>query len=143
VIDAVMGEIESSRTLWRHGLQLRQAEPQKPNDPAAVVHLRARSGLRHVFTLLALILPAEPLRVAAASLESGDDYLRGIALEYLECVLPERVRDGLWPYLEAERPKAVRSKDEIMAEISRISPTLRRRISEMEDSDESDGSDGI
>ena len=83
----------------------------------------------------------EPLRVAAASLESGDEYLRGIALEYLECILPEPVRDGLWPYLEADRPKTMRSKDEIVAEITRISPTVRHRILKMEERDDSDGND--
>ena len=33
-------------------------------------------------------------------LQSGDARLRGTALDYLETVLPERVRVKLWPFLE-------------------------------------------
>ncbi|HTO72830.1 MAG TPA: hypothetical protein VMJ30_03375, partial [Gemmatimonadales bacterium] len=35
-------------------------------------------------------------------LHTRDRNLRGTALEYLESVLPERVRQRLWPFLEPE-----------------------------------------
>jgi hypothetical protein len=60
----------------------------------------AIENLAHVFTLLALILPAEPLGVAFRGLQSDDQRLRGTALEYLESVLPREVRDRLWRLLE-------------------------------------------
>jgi hypothetical protein len=60
---------------------------------------QASQSLGHVFTLLALVLPAEPLRVAFRGLHSDDQRLRGTALEYLESVLPHDVRDRLWQFL--------------------------------------------
>jgi hypothetical protein len=55
-----------------------------------------------VFTLLGLVLPSEPLRVAFRGLHSDDRRLRGTALEYLDSVLPRDIRDCLWRFLENE-----------------------------------------
>lgn len=71
---------------------------------AAAEGTEASESLAHVFTLLALILPAEPLRVAFRGLHSDDQRLRGTALEYLESVLPREVRDRLWRFLEGGAP---------------------------------------
>ena len=61
---------------------------------------RTSQGLPHVFTLLSLVLPAEPLQVAFRGLHADDDNLRGTALEYLDGVLPPTIRARLWPSLE-------------------------------------------
>ena len=53
-----------------------------------------------MFTLLTLVLPAQPLQIAFRNLHSEDVHLRGTALEYLDAVLPARIRDLLWPHLE-------------------------------------------
>ena len=58
--------------------------------------------LEHVFNLLALTLEREPLRISYWAVRSGDT-LRGTALEYLENVLPEDVREILWPLLGVRR----------------------------------------
>lgn len=68
--------------------------------PAARDGTPAGESLAHVFTLLALILPAEPLRVAFRGLHSDDQRLRGTALEYLDSVLPREVHDRLLRRLE-------------------------------------------
>ena len=52
-----------------------------------------------LFSLLSLVLPREQLRVAYHGLRSGDQRLKGTALEYLERVLPNGVRQRLWPLL--------------------------------------------
>jgi hypothetical protein len=49
----------------------------------------------HVFRLLSLILPRDPLKIAYRGLFSGDDRMKGMALEYLESVLPPEVRSVL------------------------------------------------
>jgi AAA family ATP:ADP antiporter len=53
--------------------------------------------LEHVFRLLALVFPKDPLRVAYRVLLSDDAYLNGTAMEYLETVLPavvwQRIRE--------------------------------------------------
>ena len=45
---------------------------------------RANQSLAHVFTLLSLVLPREPLQIAFRGLHSQDRMLRGLALEFLE-----------------------------------------------------------
>ena len=57
-------------------------------------------GLAHVFNVLGLVLPAEPLRVALRAAKTDDAELRGMALEYLESILPPDVRAQLWPLLD-------------------------------------------
>jgi hypothetical protein len=69
-----------------------------------VLRDRANRSLEHVFTVLSLTLPREPLRIAFRGLHTNDPALRGTALEYLESVLPDQVRRSLWPFLET--PKA-------------------------------------
>jgi hypothetical protein len=55
--------------------------------------------LAHVFTLLSLVLPREPLQIAFRGLHAANAQLRGTALEYLEGVLPAPIRQRLWPLL--------------------------------------------
>jgi hypothetical protein len=57
-------------------------------------------GLAHIFRVLGLALPAEPLRVALRAAKTDDPALRGMALEYLESILPPDVRAQLWPLLD-------------------------------------------
>jgi hypothetical protein len=94
-------EIAVNQEVW-HGRQLLDAidEADSNGFSAAAAGTPASQGLAHVFTLLALVLPAEPLRIAFRGLHSDDQRLRGTALEYLESVLPRDVRDRLWPFLE-------------------------------------------
>lgn len=58
------------------------------------------TSLEHVFRVLGLVLPAEPLRIALHAVQTHDPSLRGTALEYLESILPPDVRAQLWPFLE-------------------------------------------
>ena len=79
-----------------------------------------RSQAAHVFTLLALVLPREPLQIASRSLQTDDQQLQGTALEYLDGILPARIRERLWPYLE-HRPtvRSARPREEVIAELLR------------------------
>ena len=49
-----------------------------------VLRDRADHSLEHVFSLLAILLPAGPLKIAFRGLHSQDRMLRGLALEFLE-----------------------------------------------------------
>ena len=69
---------------------------------------RAGESLAHVFTLLSLVLPREPLQIAFRSLHTDDQNLQGTALEYLEGVLPAPIRERLWPFLEDAAPSRAR-----------------------------------
>lgn len=57
--------------------------------------LSASPDLEHVFTLIGLVLPRDPVRVAFEALGAGDAQLRGLALEYLESALPIHISSRL------------------------------------------------
>lgn len=96
------------------------------------IALGARSGrsLDHVFSILSLALEKEPLDIALRALRAGDPALRGTALEYLENILPDAVRKGLWPQLGLpERlPPSGRSTEEVRDDLLRstAAASLRR-----------------
>lgn len=96
---------------------------------------RASRSLAHVFTLLSLALPPEPLRIAFHGLHTDDPALQGTALEYLEGVLPLRVREQLWPYLEDRRPassRPARPRDEILADLVRSHHSILINLEELQ-----------
>ena len=68
-------------------------------DAEGMPQTALQRGLGHVFTLLGLALDREPLQIARWAVAGGDQTLRGTALEYLENVLPDAVREALWPHL--------------------------------------------
>lgn len=103
IIDSVLREVAVERGVWEGRRLIDQADDDWSPMEAEVLRDRATRSLEHVFTLLSLILPAETLRLAFHGLHTGDAHLRGTALEYLESVLPERVREKLWPFLEVEQ----------------------------------------
>ena len=78
---------------------------------ASLAH-RSGRALEHVFRLLALIHPEEPIRIALRGLHTDDASIRGTALEYLENVLPEAIRTELWPLLDAEQAARARARSE-------------------------------
>ena len=75
-------------------------------EPGAVYEAVLREAAQRpadltlVFTLLAVILPREPIRSAYRAIRCGDRHLRGTALEYLHTVLRPDVRGALWPHLD-------------------------------------------
>ena len=90
-------ELSVGRGIWdnRRLLDQRQSSDQLLflDD---VLRERAQLAWEHLFSLLALILPREPLRIAFRALHTDDRQLHGLALEYLDSVLPpslHRVQD--------------------------------------------------
>jgi hypothetical protein len=103
VLQAVLNEVAVGRGVWESRQLIDSTDDVwAPTLEAEYLRFQANRSLEHVFTLLALILPSEPLRLAYHGLHTQDRNLRGTALEYLESVLPERVRQRLWPFLEPE-----------------------------------------
>jgi hypothetical protein len=103
---AVLREVQTGAGVWE-GRQLLDRMDDEGWSPVVdeVVRSRANRSLEHVFTLLALVLPRQPLRIAFKGLHTSDPLLRGTALEYLESTLPPEIRRPLWPYLEDNRPR--------------------------------------
>ena len=140
VLAAVKREAELGRTVWESQRLLDQLD-EPVADAFVDGLLRDRSGrsLEHVFTLLSLVLEHEPLKIAFRGLLSGDRIQRGIALEYLDAVLPPSVHAVLWAHLEPERaPRpahvAARDRGQVLADLLASSasigipaPELRRQ----------------
>lgn len=86
-------------------------------------------GLAHVFTVLGLVLEREPLSIAYRALRSEEAGLRGTAHEYLEVVLPPRVREVMVPLLGdvKRKPRSTeRGSKELADELLRSNASLPR-----------------
>ena len=123
VLDVVKREVSVSRNVWegRQLLDNVSGGDAEPLPHEEVLTVRANRALAHVFNVLALVLPSEPLRIAYHALQATDPNLRGAALEYLESVLPAEIRTGLWPFLEDDGTprRSGRSQDEILQDLIR------------------------
>lgn len=105
------------------------------------------AALAHVYALLSLILPPEPLEIARRGLRTKDPQLRGTALEYLESSLPDDILRALWPRLEADRalleakPKAPElALQTLMQSVALIDAALAESLAEA-DTEVEDGGD--
>jgi hypothetical protein len=102
IFQVVERELSVARPVWNGHRLLDQFES---SDAVMFLdeHLRDRANrsLEHVFSLLATVLPREPVKVAFRAVHSDNPMLRGLALEYLSGVLPDNVRARLWDILDA------------------------------------------
>lgn len=89
IMEAVLQELVVDKEVW----ESRRVIDAGGDEPMSV-------SSEHVFRLLSLILPRDPMRIAFRGLHSGNEHLKGMALEYLESVLPAEVRKTIRPLLE-------------------------------------------
>jgi hypothetical protein len=119
-IAIVKREVAISKDVWE-----RERAPEfdeEENEPPALIDRLLRDrfdrSFEHVFSVLALVLDRESIRLAFKALHQEDARLRGTALEYLETVLPDEIRDAVWPYLGEARPmRPARPASEILADL--------------------------
>ncbi|MFB3826655.1 MAG: hypothetical protein ACE15B_07790 [Bryobacteraceae bacterium] len=104
VYQAVMRELEAGPATWQNYRLI--DPPDDSGDTGLDPEVREPSGLalEYVFTLLSLVLPAQPVATAYRGVFMGDRHLRGTALEYLDSALPAAVRRSLRAYVE-RRPE--------------------------------------
>ena len=134
IYDVVLREVAVGRPVWEsHRLLDGMDDPEQPSYVDQFIKDRTSQGLAHVFTLLSLVQPAEPLQIAYRGLLTGDDNLRGTALEYLEGTLPAAIRARLWPFLEDRRApgRAVRAREEILRDLLRSHPSIQLKLEEV------------
>jgi hypothetical protein len=67
-----------------------------------ILRERADQTLEHIFSLFASVLPREAVKIAFRALHTDDKTLRGVAIEYLDSVLPAQVQVGLWAMIETK-----------------------------------------
>jgi hypothetical protein len=137
MMKAVKREVAVDRRVWESHRLFDQLD--KDEDSVFVDRVledRANRSLEHVFTLLALRLPREPLRIAFRGLHTEDATLKGTALEYLESILPSEIKEALWPFLEKEpHPEAVgKSREEILAELLESNASIQISLEEIRSS---------
>ena len=127
-------EVAVNRHVWENRRLLDASEDGDAESfLEELVRARASRSLAHVFTLLALVLPTEPLRIAFCGLHTDDQALRGTALEYLDSVLPPEIRDRLWRFLE-DRPlsgKVRRPREDTLADLLRSHDSIRLNLEDL------------
>jgi ATP:ADP antiporter, AAA family len=123
LITIVKREVEQSKEVLE-SQTTPQFEDEDDEAPALIDRLlrdRIDRTLEHVFTILAIHIDRESLRIAFKALHEEEPHLRGTALEYLETVLPDEVRDAVWPFLGEDRPmRAARPAKDILADLVRV-----------------------
>ncbi len=125
--NAIRIELTRERPIWE--LQkLLDDQPEQDDFVAGKVYGRGELSLEHTFRLLSLVLDPEPIRTAFHGIVLEDTRLQGLALEYLEQVLPRDVRDNLWPFIgdlsEHRQKKAIRGREAIAADFLKTGATL-------------------
>ena len=75
IFEVVQREAAVGRPVWDSQRLLHQVDDLRPNLFDDVVKDRASRSLAHVFTLLALVLPAEPLLIAFRGLQTDNQQL--------------------------------------------------------------------
>lgn len=130
-IDIVGREVANSKEVW-DSQRVPELDDEEDEAPALIDRLlrdRLDRSFEHIFSILALVLDRESIRIAFKALHQEDSRLRGTALEYLETVLPDQVRDAVWPFLGEARPmRPARPASEILADL-----VGAREVSKMED----------
>jgi hypothetical protein len=133
IFAAVEKELSVSKSVWQshHLLDQREgAEDYLFLDEQ--LRERADQALEHVFSLLGLVLPREPLKVAFRALHTEDRLLRNLALEYLEGTLPESVRRQLWAVIgDQPLPEPGRPSSEVVSQLMNSSPNVNHRLREL------------
>jgi hypothetical protein len=133
VQEAIDREVSVSSPVWKSRQLLDRLDDTQPRSAVDdFVNERGNQSLAHVFTLLSLILPREPLRIAFRGLQTDDPRLRGTALEYLEQILPPPLRERLWPFLDAPRAGgAPRPREEVLSDLLRSNPSIMIHLEEL------------
>jgi hypothetical protein len=112
IMEAVAREVAADQEQWQHRRLLEEVSPDIQGEIDALLEARDDRNLQHVFTLLSLALGRDAIVLSLRALSSQDANLRGTALEYLHNVLPEPVREPLWPRLteRSGRPRVQSTK---------------------------------
>ena len=105
--DHISVRIQCARTLFL----LRRRNPELEVDGERVMAAvrkeigRGAQDIGLVVTLLALVFPAGPIRVAYRSLRGSNVRARGFAMEYLNGIVPPDLRDKLTAVVDRLSPK--------------------------------------
>jgi hypothetical protein len=100
IFEIVRREVTVSEPVWQSERLLDQMPEERPSFADEFIKSRAGQSLGHVFVLLSLALPSKEVQLAYRGLHSSEAAQRGTALEYLASVLPQDIRERLWPFID-------------------------------------------
>jgi len=142
-LDVVLREATVSQHVWQSRPLLDRVEPEDTEPFVEGLTDRATQSLAHVFTILSLTLPREPLRIAFRGLHTDDERLRGTSLEYLELILPPSIHERLSPFLDhpSRLRSARRSHDTVVAELLQSNASILLNLSALKRRTETPGSE--
>ena len=131
LLAVVERELSLPIQVWRGHRVIDPDETEAPGRPAPE---RARRNVQHLFSLLATFLPREPLQVAFGGIDSDDRGLRSLAREYLDSVLPDRIRTSFWERVAADVKASDRrlTPDQALEELRRSQQQPILRLAEPE-----------
>ncbi|MEO5951051.1 MAG: hypothetical protein ABIQ44_01110, partial [Chloroflexia bacterium] len=143
IFSLVSKELSVSRPIWegRRLLDTRDSSDSGFTFLDDVLKERSNQSLEHVFSLLSLILPREPLKIAFRALHSEDRQLLGLGIEYLSSTLPDNLFRQLTELLEASPMESHRSQQEVLDQLmlesnNSIMLELKRKAADALDPDE-------
>ena len=126
--EAIEAEAQLGRPVWEMEQLLEDTDIDQDGFVSQQVGVRGALILEHTFRLLALAVDTECVQCAFSGVTSEDSEQRGFALEYLEHVLPARIREALWPFIgdmsEKEKEKALRPIDQVVTDLRKSTKTL-------------------
>jgi hypothetical protein len=132
-------ELSLQKSVWdSHRLLDRRGSQEKEWFFDDQLQDRADRNLEHIFTLLALLLPVDAVRIAFRALHTDDRQLKGTAFEYLESATPADTRQLLLPLLEADAENRLRTGSgdvalqKLLASGVQVNSTLRLDPVELE-----------
>ncbi len=129
VYAAVERELSVDQNLWRSRQLLAEQTALEPVQHLdEVLRERADRSLEHLFSLLALVLPREPLKAAFRSLHADDAGLQALALEYLDGVLPAGLGAKLRALLEQPGGGERRSVDQVVEALLRSHASIEMSL---------------
>lgn len=134
VYAAVQHETSVDRRLWSEQRLIDEPDASDSGEmPEPALRNRGGRRMEHVFSLLSLVVPPAPLRIAYKGLLTDDAILRGTGLEYLESVLPRDIWNGLHPHLDAtgKMTGSGRSQDEALDKLLRSSHSIDVSLEEI------------
>ncbi len=119
VFGLVSKELSVSKPIWegRKLLDSRDTSDSGFTFLDDVLRERSNQSLEHVFSLLSLILPREPLKISFRALHSEDRHLRGLGLEYLASSLPESIFHQLSQLVAAAPVQTQRTAEEVLEQL--------------------------
>jgi hypothetical protein len=123
IVDAIEHELSSAPKMLAFAGS--DALDGRPGFGEGLLSAPSHPGIEHVMTLLALVLEPEQVRLAYHALYGDDPAIRGTALEYLDNVLPERIKPRVLALIEGSAVPARRPRRRELASV--VDELLRSR----------------